>query len=80
MILLLKKCNITLTVCQEPKYTLQLYQALHPEDVGVSIEDISNVTIENILLDKMYNDCAFTVRNKLLVMDIMMSLFDVKSK
>ena len=35
-----------------PKYLLQLYQALHPEDREITEENISNVTIHNVLLDQ----------------------------
>lgn len=32
---------------RDPKYLLQLYQALHPEDHEATEESISNVTITN---------------------------------
>ena len=51
-----------------PKYLLQLYKALHPEDTEVTQEQIGNVTMRNILLDQMYNDLGFTVGSKLLVL------------
>lgn len=53
---------------ENPKYLLQLYQSLHPEDTNVTLDEIGSVTIKNVLLDQMYNDLGFTVRNKLLVL------------
>lgn len=50
------------------KYALQLYQAIHPEDTDVTEDDISDVTIDNILTDQQYNDLGMTVRGKLLVL------------
>ena len=34
-----------------PKYLLQLYQALHPEDKDVKEEDLKTITLENIFTD-----------------------------
>lgn len=53
---------------KNPKYALQLYKAIHPEDTEVIESDISNVNIENMFIDQMYNDLGFMVRGKLLVM------------
>ena len=52
----------------QPEYLLELYRALHPEDVHVTPDMFSNVTIENVLTDKIYNDLGFTVGNRLLVL------------
>lgn len=35
------------------KYLLELYRILHPEDTGIKEDDISIVTIKNILLDQI---------------------------
>lgn len=53
---------------EDPKYLLELYQALHPEDEEVTEDQINSVTIQNVLLDQMYNDLGFTVGSKLLVL------------
>jgi hypothetical protein len=53
---------------QQPEYTLQLYQALHPEDTQVTEAEISVVTVENVLLNQPYNDLGFRVGNKLLIL------------
>lgn len=53
---------------ENPKYLLQLYQSLHPEDTETTQEQIGSVTIKNVLLDQMYNDLGFTVGSKLLLL------------
>ncbi len=53
---------------KEPKYLLELYQSLHPEDQTVTKEDLEIVTIENILVDQWYNDLGFLVRGILIVL------------
>jgi hypothetical protein len=58
------KDSVFCNLFKDTKYVLELYQALHPEDTGVTKEDISNVTLTNILLDKMYNDLGFTIGNR----------------
>ena len=45
----------------DPAYLFQLYQALHPEDKTTTAGDIRIVTIQNILLNQMYNDLGFLV-------------------
>ncbi|MCX4321020.1 MAG: hypothetical protein OSJ44_15115 [Lachnospiraceae bacterium] len=51
-----------------PKYLLQLYKALHPEDGDVVEGDLKTVTLENVITDGIYNDVGFTKGNKLLVL------------
>ena len=35
---------------RQPEYTLQLYQALHPEDTEMTEDQLQIVTLENLLL------------------------------
>lgn len=53
---------------EDRKYALQLYQAIHPEDMDATEADIEDVTINNIFTDQEYNDLGMTVRGKLLLM------------
>ncbi len=62
------KDSVFCDLFQNPKYLLQLYQVLHPEDQNVTEEDIGIVTIRNVLLDQMYNDLGFMVGGRLLVL------------
>ena len=52
----------------EPKYLLQFYQAIHPEDSGVKEEDLRTVTLENILTDGIYNDLGFIKDDKIMIL------------
>lgn len=47
---------------------LWLYRDLHPEDTTVTEDDITDVTIDNIMVDKMYNDLGFTVGDRLILL------------
>jgi hypothetical protein len=53
---------------RDPKYLLQLYKALHPEDTEAIEKDIQNVTIKNVLTDNLYNDLGFMIREKLIIL------------
>ena len=46
----------------DKKYLLQLYQTLHPEDLDVTEDALTDITIHNILTDGIYNDLGFIVR------------------
>ena len=52
----------------EPKYLLELYKTLHPEDTETTEADISDVTIQNVITDNMYNDLGFFVRDTLVIL------------
>lgn len=47
---------------------IQLYKALHPKDQDVTEDDLTNITIKNILTDGIYNDLGFAVGNKHIIM------------
>ena len=53
---------------KDKKYLIQLYQALHPEDVSATIDDLDLVTIENIITNGIYNDLGFLARKKLVIL------------
>ena len=62
------KDSVFTNLFSDPKYLLQLYKALHPADLDATEENISNVTIQNILLDQSYNDLGFQVGTRLVVL------------
>src|SRR5699024_183720 len=62
------KDSIFRDLFENPKYLLQLYQVLHPEDRKVTEDQISSVTIQNVLLDQMYNDLGFVMKYYLLLL------------
>ena len=52
----------------DPKYLLQLYQTLHPEDTATTQEGLKYVTLEPVIVDGIYNDLGFMVNNRLMVL------------
>ncbi len=62
------KDSVFTNLFQEKKYLIQLYQALHPEDKDVTEDKLTDVTIENVLTDNIYNDLGFMVGNRLLIL------------
>ncbi len=62
------KNSVFLDLFKEKKYLLALYKALHPEDAGAMEYSLTDVTIENVLTDNLYNDLGFIVNNKLMIL------------
>ena len=62
------KDSVFTSLFREPKYLLQLYQALHPEDHEATEDSIKNVTITNVLLDQYYNDVGFQIGEKVVIL------------
>jgi len=62
------KDSVFTDLFQDPGNTLQLYKVLHPEDVGITVNQLQNVTLKNILVNKPYNDLGFLVGSKLIVL------------
>ena len=60
------KDSVFTDLFQNKKYLLQLYQALHPED-DVTEDDLTDVTIKNVLTDNIYNDLGFLVEDRLMI-------------
>lgn len=62
------KNSVFIDLFQNKGYLLKLYQTLHPEDITATEDSLTNVTIENVLTDNLYNDLGFIVNNKLMVL------------
>ena len=62
------KDSVFTNLFKDKKYLLQLYQALHPEDTTATEADLEYITIENILVDALYNDLGFAVRDRLFIL------------
>ena len=62
------KDSVFTDLFQDKKYLLQLYKALHPEDTDVTEDDLTDITIKNVLTDNIYNDLGFTVVDKLMIL------------
>jgi hypothetical protein len=49
------------------KYLLRLYKDFHPEDTGTTEDELSDVTIKNVMTDKIYNDLGFIVGDRIIL-------------
>ena len=61
------KDSIFTSLFSDKKYLLELYKELHQEDSKVTQDDIDIVTLQNVLVNGMYNDLGFIVKDKLIV-------------
>ncbi|MBD5544953.1 MAG: hypothetical protein HDR01_12150 [Lachnospiraceae bacterium] len=71
------KDSVFTNLFKEKKYLFQLYKALHPEDTNVTEEQLTYVTIENILINGLYNDLGFMVGNRLVILTEAQSTWSV---
>ncbi len=62
------KNSVFLDLFQNKKNLLKLYQTLHPEDTEATEDSLTDVTIENVLTDNLYNDLGFIVHNRLMIL------------
>lgn len=71
------KDSVFTNLFKNKKYLLQLYKALHPEDTNATEEQLTYVTIENILVNGLYNDLGFMVGNRLVILTEAQSTWSV---
>lgn len=62
------KDSVFTDLFQDKKYLLQLYRTLHPEDQDTTEDQLSDITIHNIMTNDVYNDVGFMVGEKLLIL------------
>lgn len=62
------KNSVFLDLFQNKSNLLKLYKTLHPEDTTATEDSLTDVTIENVLTDNLYNDLGFIVGNKLMIL------------
>ena len=62
------KNSVFLDLFQNKSYLLKLYKTLHPEDITATEDSLTDITIENVLTDNLYNDLGFIVNNKLMIL------------
>lgn len=62
------KDSLFTNLFQDKKYLFQLYQAIHPEDHDTTEDELTDITIHNILTNDIYNDVGFFVGEKLLIL------------
>ncbi len=54
------------TLFRDKKYLMQLYRALHPEDAETTKDELTDITIRNVLTNGIYNDLCFRVGDKVM--------------
>lgn len=62
------KDSVFTNLFQDKNNLLQLYQTLHPEDTGVTVDDIRDVTMKHVLVNTDYNDLGFSVGDRLVIL------------
>lgn len=62
------KDSVFTNLFQDKKYLIQLYKVLHPEDMDATEDELTDITIHNILTDDIYNDLGFLVGDRLLIL------------
>ena len=62
------KDSVFTNLFSEPKYLLELYQVLHPEDTTAQISDLKGVTLKCVLAEHPYNDLGFRVGDRLMIL------------
>ena len=61
------KNSVFIDMFEQPEYRLQMLQVLHPEMTDVTADDITTVTLKQVITNHQYNDLAFVVRDRLMV-------------
>ena len=62
------KDSVFTSLFQDKKYLIQLYRVLHPEDQETTEDQLTDITIKNVLTDQIYNDLGFMVGNRLMIL------------
>lgn len=62
------KNSVFLDLFKDKKYLLELYRTLHPEDTKATEDTLTDITIENVLTDNLYNDLGFVVGGRLMIL------------
>ena len=63
----IKDCVFT-DLFGKKKYLRELYLALHPEDTDVTEDYLTDITIENVLTNALYNDLGFRVGSRFIIL------------
>lgn len=53
---------------QDTKNVFRLFMELHPEATDVSEADVDIITLTNVMVNEMYNDLGFIVRDRLIIL------------
>ncbi|MDE6087427.1 MAG: hypothetical protein K2G25_03485 [Oscillospiraceae bacterium] len=62
------KDSVFVDLFTDKNYVFQLYQELHPEDTHVTIDDSDVQTIKSVLVNTLYNDLGFLVKDRFVIL------------
>lgn len=62
------KDSVFVNLFEDTDNVLTLYKELHPEDTQVTVDDIHIQTIKSVLVNTLYNDLGFLVKDKLIML------------
>ena len=62
------KNSVFIDLFRDKRNLLELYKTLHPEDNTATEDSLTDVTIENVLTDNLYNDLGFIVGDRLMIL------------
>lgn len=62
------KDSVFVDIFSDVNYVLELYKELHPEDTEVTVDDINIQTIKSVLVNTLYNDLGFFVKDKFVML------------
>ena len=71
------KDSVFTNLFSEPEYLLKMYRALHPEDTETCAADLKIITLENILVNALYNDLGFIANGRLIMLVEAQATFSV---
>ena len=58
------KNSVFVNFFKDVKNVLRMYQELHPEATDVTVDDIKIDTLESVIVNTLYNDLGFRVKDK----------------
>lgn len=62
------KDSVFVNLFEDTDNVLRLYKELHPEDTQVTVDDIHIQTIKSVLVNTLYNDLGFLVKDRLIML------------
>lgn len=62
------KDSVFVKLFEDKRYVRRLYTELHPEDADISLDDIHVDTLHSFMLNTLYNDLGFVVKDRLVVL------------
>ena len=62
------KDSVFVDIFSDVNYVFELYKELHPEDTEATVDDINIQTIKSVLVNTLYNDLGFFVKDKFVIL------------